>query len=424
MLLSNLPILIRMFTDPNYLRFARAFEKRLKSDPNYSLFKSIKLFTGLVRGEKILRFGGVYIINGWIPPIPSRAIFTFMDGAKDKCEPLSDLAYLRRSAPLATSLCVTERCNYKCAYCSVAYRKQGDELSTSQWINTIASLQDLGSSYIGFTGGEPLLRDDLEEIIQSVDNRSITQVATNGELLSTDRARSLKSAGLFAVAISLDSADPEKHNKRRGNSAAFTAALAAIRNASTSGLYTIVLSVVYKNEISKKALFDLFKLVKRHGAHEMSILQPVPCGRLLHAENRTGIYYSQRDREHIFKIQTAANHKLKGFPKVNSLFHLESPNKFGCTAGILYSHITASGEFCPCDYIAMSFGNVLEEKVSDLYNKMRQAVGGPKRSCWAISLAKHLRGKELPLNPEESIQVCLLTKPQTYPRLYRDLQPA
>ena len=422
MFLSSVPTLIRMFTDPNYLRFARRVENTLKQDADYGFIKSLKLFFGATRGEKILRFGNSYLISSYLPPLPSQAFMTFLHGAKSKRNLFSDLAFARRSAPLSTYVCVTDRCQYDCIHCSAKQRKPGPELTTSQWIDIMGRLQDLGTAYIGITGGEPMLRDDLEEIVRSVDDRSIVVLSTNGKAFSRKRAHALKQAGLFSLAVSLDSADPDKHNRIRGNRNAFKAGLEAIRISAEAGLYTMVHAVVFKNELSKDNLFKLFKLVKRQGAHEVRLHEPVPCGGLLHTGNGDGIFYSAQDRRRLLRIQFAANRKLKRFPKVNSLPYTEGPDKFGCSAGRLHSYITASGDLCPCDFVPVSFGNVLKENMTELYDRMSLAMGHPKKGCLGIGIAPRLRGKQLPLNPRETLDICRSEATQGYPRFFRDLQ--
>jgi len=420
MFLSNLPVVLRMFTDPRNLRFTGEVIRRLKRDPSFCFAGYVRMFAGSARGERIVRFGNQYIISSYVPPVPSRAFLTLLAGARDK--PFTDLAYVRRSAPLSTYLSMTDRCTYNCVHCSAKLRKKGPELTTSQWIKVIADLQDLGTSYIGFTGGEPLLRSDIEEIISSADDRSTTILFTNGKGLSLKRAQSLKKSGLFALSVSLDSADAEVNNRMRNDPDAFASALAAIRSARLAGLYTMVQAVVFRSELSREKLFALFRLVKAHGAHEIRIHQPVPSGRLLFLKDRGDTFYSEEDRKRLFKIQFAANRRLWGFPKVSSFPYTEGPDKFGCSAGLLHSYVTASGELCPCDFIPLSFGNVLKDNLKELYDRMSRAAGIPKPSCLAMEIAPHLRGKKLPLSPEESTGLCRSGQSREYPRFFRDLQ--
>ena len=87
--------------------------------------------------------------------------------------------------------------------------------SLSQLKEAISDAQNLGSSVIGLTGGEPLLRDDLEDIIAAIDQRSMPVLFTTGYKLTQARVKSLKKAGLEIPVISLDHYSAEIHDKGR-----------------------------------------------------------------------------------------------------------------------------------------------------------------------------------------------------------------
>ena len=74
-------------------------------------------------------------------------------------------------------------------------RSKNDVLSFEQLQKSISEVQELGSSVIGLTGGEPLLRDDLEDIIASIDKRSMPIMFTTGYKLTRKRVKNLKKRG-------------------------------------------------------------------------------------------------------------------------------------------------------------------------------------------------------------------------------------
>ncbi|MBD3286096.1 radical SAM protein [candidate division WOR-3 bacterium] len=421
MFLSNLPVLLRMLTDLRNLRFTKGIHDILKPDPGYSFAGYLRMLSGSVRGERILRHKGRYVITSYVPPVPSRAFLSFLTASKDPSRPFGDLAWARRRAPLSTYLCITDRCTYKCRHCSAKLRRGGPELSTKQWINVIGKLQNMGTAYIGFTGGEPLMREDMEEIISSIDERSATVLFTNGKGLSPKRAKSLNKSGLFSLSVSLDSANPVTHNRLRGDDSAFDTALSAISNSRKAGLYTIVQAVIFKRELSRKGLFRLFKLVKKYGAHEIRIHQPVPSGLLLESLDSRDIFFSDDNRSLLFDIQFAANRRWFGFPKVSSFPYTEGAEKFGCNAGIIHSYVTASGEMTPCDFIPVTFGNVLDENPEDIWKRMNSKAGIPKPGCWAIDLAPFLQGHRFPIDSND-FKTLSASGDHDFPRFYRDLQ--
>ena len=107
----------------------------------------------------------------------------------------------------------TRRCNLFCRHC---YRESGPgediqgELSTAEGIELIASIAEAEFRLLIFSGGEPLLREDILELIAAARDRGLVPaMGTNGTLLTESVARELAAAGLRGIAISVDSLDRE-----------------------------------------------------------------------------------------------------------------------------------------------------------------------------------------------------------------------
>jgi MoaA/NifB/PqqE/SkfB family radical SAM enzyme len=112
---------------------------------------------------------------------------------------------------------ITNRCNLSCPHCySSASRARQDELTTEECLNLLDSLARMGTKRIGWTGGEPLLRVDLEDLIDRCARLGIESgITTNGVPLTPRRAESLRAAGLGIVQISLDGSTSERNGKIR-----------------------------------------------------------------------------------------------------------------------------------------------------------------------------------------------------------------
>ncbi len=419
---SNAEVLQQMLCDERYQQFTRDLADVLMRDPEYSFRRMAKILDGSARGERIVPFEDVYVFNSSVPPVPSRAFLTFIEGGRDKGRLLTDLAYVRRSAPLSVHLCITARCNYRCMHCGATVPDQHKELNRDEWLRVIAELQALGVAYIAFSGGEPLLRPDMEDIIAAVDDRSTTLLFTNGRELTLQRARSLKRSGLFILAVSLDSPHAEEHNRLRRVPRAFDDALSAIRYSSEGGLYTLVSAVIYRRDLTEENIVKLARLVKENGAHELRIHQPVPRGKLSDPEEADTIFYKPEDVALLHEMQFEMNSGSDEFPKISSLSYTEGPCKFGCGAGVLHSYISATGELWPCDFVPLSFGNVLKEDIAELYARMRNAGGIPKSACMARKLSAELAGRRLPLDTAESIALIRANQSGVYPQFFADLQ--
>lgn len=425
--LHQILMITKMALDPRCIRLLLKVNGIFRDDPNYNLQKIIRTSLDAIRGEKILHTDAGYLFSSFIPPVPSRAFFSMLCATPESKHRFTQQSYLRRTAPISFYLALTDRCNYACTHCSAKGRIIGKELTTQEWKDTISDLQEMGVAIIGFTGGEPLLREDLEELITSIDDRSITYVFTNGAGLSSARAQALKRAGLFGIGISLDSPQPCTNDDIRGSKGAFDAALAAMEHASAAGLYVMAQTVLRRNMLhpsERENLIKLFKLAKSHGAREVRLLEPICSGNLLAADNPEGIFYTDEDRQAIIKLQEDMNRSFS-FPKITAFAHTEDADHYGCGAGNQHSYISPDGQLYPCDFVPLSFGNVHEHNIRDLWNGMSGIIGKPKCKCFAMTIGRQLckvNDISLPLSRDKSEAICQSHQSNKYPAFFESLQ--
>lgn len=120
--------------------------------------------------------------------------------------------------PAWMHLWVTDKCNESCSYCYVKNNasKNPSTNTVKEWIN---HADDLGSAVIAFMGGEPTLRDDLDELVCYADSKNIiTYLTSNGKLLSYERISGLASAGLDVLEVSVDGYDKIEGSNKTLNS--------------------------------------------------------------------------------------------------------------------------------------------------------------------------------------------------------------
>ena len=155
---------------------------------------------------------------------------------------------------------VTRRCNLKCLHCyarATAGPAQ-DELSHQAALDLLRDLKDFGAPVVLFSGGEPLLRPDLFELVdRAVAHGMRAVISTNGTLISRDLAWRLKDLGLSYVGISLDGA-AAVHDRFRGESGSFAAAMTGVRHCREMGLKVgLRFTVSRLNYREVPAIFDL-----------------------------------------------------------------------------------------------------------------------------------------------------------------------
>jgi len=144
--------------------------------------------------------------------------------------------YLKRTltTPLLGGIVATYRCNERCPMCELtrkANMKQ-QEISTDEFLNIIDQFAEIQVAGVSITGGEPLLRKDIFDVIRRLKSHQIpVSMSTNGLLLrKKDIAEELLTSGIDSFAISVDGATPEEHDFSRGQTGAFEKTLAGIEN--------------------------------------------------------------------------------------------------------------------------------------------------------------------------------------------------
>lgn len=353
-----------------------------------------RFFRDYLSREKAVRFGDRFVINTHFPPYPSGAFDSLAEHFGALGDPHHRKLY-------SVTLGVTNRCHYYCWHCSNAGRAERDMPFAD--IQKIArALSDMGSVMITLSGGEPLLRDDLDEITGLFDDRCCLMLNTTGSGLTKKRARSLKEKGLFAVGISLDSMDPDAHDRMRGKPGAYRTALQALRTASDAGLYPYIVAVATRDLIEPGRFVEFIEFAGRSGAQEVHLLEPCATGRLKGRDDVT-LTPSERKRIERYQAEVARREDL---PILSTFVYLESPKTFGCGAGLTYLYIDGSGEVCPCNLVPLSFGNAAREPLPDILDRMGKFFTRPRMSCAGHALSKHIPPGPMPVPREASERIC------------------
>ena len=359
--------------------------------------------------EKVVRFGDRFVVNTHFPPFPSRAFDNLAEGFRL----LGDAGQRRL---YSVTLAVTNRCPYRCWHCYNAGRSQVD-LSLEAIGRLAAELQDLGAVMVTLTGGEPLLRNDLEEIVGRFDDRSSLILGTTGAGLTSQRARRLRQNGLFALAVSLDSVHPEEHDRLRGRKGAFRTALEALRMAGEAGLYPYVVSVATREFLQPDHFAPFMRFAGRSGALEVHLLEPSATGKLA---GRDDVLLSNAEKQLIldYQAQVAEDDRL---PILSSYAHLEGSEAFGCGAGLTHLYIDGSGEVCPCQLVPLSFGNVAREPLALILERMGRHFRKPRAGCAGRLLRGRAAEGWCPAAPEVSEEICRKCLPASHeiPRFFQ-----
>ncbi len=257
----------------------------------------------------------------------------------------------------------TNACNLKCSHC---YREAGEkapqELTYSEGLKLIEEIKRAGFHILVFSGGEPLLRPDIYDLISYARSLGLRPVCgTNGTLLTPQVVRKLRDAGAAAVGISLDSTDPEKHDRFRGVAGAWQAAREGMENCRAAGLpFQIHTTVFPWNYEEIEALTDLALETGARGHHVFFF---VPTGRGKEQVEAVALEQVEDLLVRLLQRQTAVPIEIKPtcapqFTRVARQCHLPTRFKRGCLAGISYCIIGPEGDVYPCPYMDLKVANV------------------------------------------------------------------
>lgn len=362
--------------------------------PNLELLRRVRLEVGFVDGRLVPRVQGpfapvlrwafsrfldVYNHVGAVAEVgPARVYTLYVPPIPSPMHARHTEAFVRRwllgeRVPLAVTIAVTGRCQCSCLHCSAAGASPaGAPLSPDEVRRVVAESVALGATNVTFTGGEPLLRDDLEALVASVPgDAAVALVFTNAIGLSPARARQLRAAGLWGVQVSLDSPDPAEHDRRRGFSGSFEAVRRGVAAAREAGLLVGLSTYATDASVRDGALTRIAALGAAWGAHELTVFDAIPTGRLReHGELlltrksrrrlvREGLELRARHRGRMHVVTQSWTNSRRGFARF-----------IGCLAGHYQFHVAADGQFRPCDFTPLALGNVRETAISELWRRL------------------------------------------------------
>lgn len=285
------------------------------------------------------------------------------------------------TAPYTLSFEITYRCNLNCKHCYIGSRlnQQINELTLVEIKQLARDVADAGFQIVGITGGEPLVRPDVVDIVKEFAEYNIAvNLDTNGTLLTPEIARRLVKAGLKVVLISLDSVDPQKLDYFRGGKSVFERVDRAIDNSIQIGL-PVYLDVV----LSKLNLHELDKIVHYAAKKQISgiaFIYPIVIGRATELDivklTLEDLFYVSKKLIELQKeyhdILTIYFGKLPGEHYVGEKILTKDDLKIllltgGDQDGRMQLNITPEGDIYPSCYLRIKVGNVREQSFKDIW---------------------------------------------------------
>jgi AdoMet-dependent heme synthase len=300
--------------------------------------------------------------------------------------------------PLHVVFILDTRCNLSCTHCSsAASRRSRAGFDTAGAQRVISEIAELGVVDLALSGGEPLLRRDLERLIGHACSLGLTVgTSTNGFALTKARAASLRDAGLGRLQVSLDGLACA-HDRIRGTGS-FDRAIKAIRTGVAAGLRTHVCFTAMRSNID--SLEDCIALAMSLGVHGLNLSQFVATGRGAQSEN----LLPEQARMAI-EVWSAARASR---PDMYFTAHAVGPfvdgsTGGGCQAGRAIACVTSTGDVTPCVMLPLVLGNLTQRTFREIWTggevldrlrarkvrgacgacALREQCGGCRAAAWA-----------------------------------------
>ncbi|MBU0634138.1 MAG: radical SAM protein [Candidatus Omnitrophica bacterium] len=267
---------------------------------------------------------------------------------------------LRKKIPANVFLGVTFHCQFQCAYCGLGthpIEQQG--LTDKQWEQVIDRLIALKISRIHFTGGEPLLKKGIEDLVEYVYLKGgISFLETNGWDLSIERIAELKNKHLGCVCVSLNGASAGTHDVISGKKGSFDKVVAAIQGCRKYKMPVIINTVLRKGLIASKEFMDLLALASKLKVSAIKLIAPRAAGRWIHKQE---VMLDKKEKKYNKKAIASIGLPFFGDGFYEETCRITAPR---------FIFISPGGDLYACPYIPYSFGNVLCDDILTIFKRI------------------------------------------------------
>lgn len=263
-----------------------------------------------------------------------------------------------RVAEIATTFI----CNSKCIMCSCTkfcdYEKEKNRMTVFEYKSLGKQLDELGCVSVNVTGGEPLIRKDIADVIVALNPKNkIINLITNGINLTRDKVKIYSLLGVDSIIVSLESTCAQENDKIRGYDGHFQVVMDAIKWAKDEKVkFGISLTL---GDFNFQKIQELIQFAK-----DKSIFLCIAHGGSVgNWSDNSSIYLSEKNANEILSM-------IKQHKQMKIDFSTNLNLRPGCPAMVEKIYITPYGDILPCTFIPISYGNLREESLASIWKRM------------------------------------------------------
>ena len=294
---------------------------------------------------------------------------------------------------------LTYECQCNCEYCCAGLhsKEREKELTTEEikfFVDNISRFPFVGV-LVSFFGGEPLIREDVFDLIKYTTKRGLfTEVETNGILLSLENVKRLKQAGLHHLFVRMEHTNPEFHDKISSFEGCFEKAIAGMEFCVNEKLSCSISTVATKEKIYDGQIKKIIDLGKRLKVTSVRVLYPTPAGKWVGQNERV---LTREEKETVRDLLRPDFVYLESSYVCTKELERICPSK---QKKMFY--ISCYGEVQPCPFVPLVFGNIRQKKLDTILEKMWQHHFFKNPNCSGC-LMDNLKFQNTHLNCSESI---------------------
>lgn len=268
------------------------------------------------------------------------------------------LKICRSNPPVFIQIGITYKCQCHCIHCyaNAPKEEKRKELDLDEIKSIIDQAKKMGLLQVMFTGGEPLIKKDISEMVKYAHEAGlITRINSNGLLLDRKYVLQLKKAGLTQCHVSIDSANSQIHDRLRGFNGAYIKAVEGIKNLKKFGILCQILTIASRPNITS-GLEKIIALGKKLGVMCTYIVFPVASGRYDHSPSQL---ITEKEKQKVRNLQDIIHVHLE----------LPTPQTECCVTSKSAFFISPYGDFTPCPPIPFVIGNIRKHSLSYLWDQ-------------------------------------------------------